>query len=88
VVGDFPSRDVLKDKVSGLPSDKHHLLRGTFMILAGDREKGLEVLRNKVRADQDSAAKKVYLHFLGAAFGEPEKAETKPTAPPPPAPGK
>jgi hypothetical protein len=85
VVGDFPSRDALKDKISKATSPS--LIRGTFLTLAGDKENGMGDLRNLVKGDKDPAAKKVYLHFLGAAFGEPEKAETKPVAPPP-APGK
>jgi len=84
----FPNRDALNEKL-GATGDSA-LLAGTLNILAGNREKGLELLRGA--ADQDQAARRVYLHYIGSAFG-PEKDEAPAPAPapagganPPPAP--
>ena len=81
--GKFPSRDVMNAKIKDIPGgDNTALLRGTMMLLAGDRN-GLDLLKSV--ADRDQAARRVFLHFIGAAFGGEEKAGAG--APPPPAGG-
>jgi len=77
IADDFPSPDVLKKKLDEMGPNPPLLLRGTFRILAGEGEKGLEDLR--AIQDKVPAAQKVYLRFLGAAFTPPpEKKESQP----------
>jgi hypothetical protein len=74
--GKFASPDALKAKVQSSERGGD-LLQGTMNILAGQREKGLDILRGA--AQQDPAARRVYLHYLGAAFGaQPAAAPEKP----------
>ncbi len=72
--GKFPNEDVLKKKIAALDGEGQKalpLLKGTMLILAGEKEKGLVELRGAAR--EDGAAKRVYLHFLEAAFGGEEQ---------------
>jgi tetratricopeptide (TPR) repeat protein len=71
LVSNFPSRDALKEKLGQLGAGSNRLLSGTFLTLAGERDKGLEILKAAAK-DKDDAARRVYLHFLGAAFGAEE----------------
>jgi hypothetical protein len=78
LTGKFPSREALNEKLTALDTGTEAaLLVGTMNILAGSREKGLAVLREV--APQDTAARRVYIHFLGSAFGE---AASSPLVPP------
>lgn len=73
--GKFPSKEALDEKLKALEGGPP-LLRGTFLILAGQGEKGLSVLRDV--QEKDAAAKRVFLRFLGAAFGPEEEKKTEP----------
>jgi hypothetical protein len=73
--GKFASPEVMKEKLEPLknPEKVSGFLRGTLQILAGEKKEGIMELRKLAR--KDPTAKRVYLHFLDAAFSdvEPEK---------------
>jgi hypothetical protein len=93
--GKFPSREVLDGKLADL-GNAPALIHGTLLILAGKKDEGLAILREV--ADGDTAARRVYLHYVASAFGaaeekappaagaEGKKPAGKPEAPPPPPP--
>ncbi len=71
----FPSEKVLEEKLAGLAGagNVSVLLRGTFLLLGGRQKEGLDEVRGLVYGiSPDAAARRVYMHFVGAAF-EAEK---------------
>ncbi len=78
----FPSERVFDEKLAILDHlPRYQLLRGTFMLLGGMQKEGLDEVRGLVSAgNPDAAAKRIYLHFVGAAF-EAEKPAPEAPAP-------